>query len=74
MDEATKVNNEIASKLNDEAKAKIKSSGVTTIHELTPDQRRQWVAAMKPVWAKFEGAIGKDLIDAAVKANNPKTN
>ncbi len=25
--------------------------------------------AMKPVWAKFEGEIGKDLIDAAQKAN-----
>jgi C4-dicarboxylate-binding protein DctP len=24
---------------------------------------------MKPVWDKFEGDIGKDLIDAAVGAN-----
>jgi C4-dicarboxylate-binding protein DctP len=72
--ESTKVNNDIANKLNDDAKAKIQASGVTTIHQLTPDQRRQWVAAMKPVWAKFEGAIGKDLIEAAEAANKPKTN
>jgi len=74
MDGATKFNNETASKLNEDAKAKIKASGVTTIHVLTPEQRAAWVAAMKPVWAKFEGAIGKDLIQAAEAANKPKTN
>lgn len=36
---------------------------------LTDDMRQQWVDAMKPVWAKFEDEIGKDLIDAAVAAN-----
>lgn len=30
---------------------------------------KQWRDAMKPVWKKFEGEIGKDLIDAALKAN-----
>ncbi|WP_322516601.1 TRAP transporter substrate-binding protein [Rhodopseudomonas palustris] len=74
MDEATKVNNDVAGKLNDEAKQKIAASGVSKIHQLTPEQRKQWVTAMKPVWAKFEGAIGKDLIDAAVASNESKTN
>ena len=37
-----------------------------TIRTLTPEQRQIWVDAMKPVWAKFEGDIGKDLIDAAM--------
>ncbi|TYC72279.1 DctP family TRAP transporter solute-binding subunit [Stappia sp. BW2] len=41
-----------------------------TIRELTPEQRKAWVEAMKPVWKKFEGDIGKDLIDAAVASNN----
>ena len=36
-----------------------------TIRELTADQRSQWVSTMKPVWDKFEGDIGKDLIEAA---------
>lgn len=74
MDEATKTNNEIANQLNEDAKKKVQASGVTTIHQLTAAQRQEWVKAMKPVWAKFEGEIGKDLIAAAVKANSPKTN
>ena len=36
------------------------------IRELTPEQRAEWVGVMKPVWEKFEGDIGKDLIDAAM--------
>jgi C4-dicarboxylate-binding protein DctP len=42
----------------------------STIRELTPEQRKAWVGAMKPVWDKFEGDIGKDLIDSAVASNN----
>ena len=61
MAEATKVNNEIAEKLNVEAKKKIAGSGVTTIHQLTPAQHKAWVDAMHPVWKKFEGQIGKDI-------------
>jgi C4-dicarboxylate-binding protein DctP len=40
-----------------------------TVRELTPEQRAQWVETMKPVWAKFEGDVGKDMIDAAVASN-----
>ncbi|MFA6264631.1 MAG: TRAP transporter substrate-binding protein [Pseudolabrys sp.] len=74
MDEATKVNNDTAGQINEDAKKKIQASGTSTIHTLTADQRKKWVAAMKPVWAKFEGEIGKDLIAAAESANKPKTN
>jgi C4-dicarboxylate-binding protein DctP len=74
MDAATATNNEIASKLNEEAKQKIIASGVTTVHQLTPEQQAQWQQAMKPVWAQFEGEIGNDLIQAALSANRPKTN
>jgi C4-dicarboxylate-binding protein DctP len=28
-----------------------------------------WRKAMEPVWKKFEGEIGRDLVDAAQKAN-----
>jgi C4-dicarboxylate-binding protein DctP len=72
--EATEVNNDIANKLNVDAKKKIAASGVTTIHELTPAQHAAWVKAMHPVWAKFESKIGKDIIDAAVASNGPPTN
>ena len=29
-----------------------------------------WVDALKPVWSKFEGDVGKDLIDAAQTSRN----
>ncbi len=74
MAEATATNNEIANQLNEDAKKKIQASKTSKIHQLTAAQRQEWVKAMKPVWAKFEKEIGKDLIEAAVKSNNPKTN
>ncbi len=40
------------------------------IRTLTPEQRTEWVKTMKPVWDKFEGDIGKDLIDAAAGAGS----
>lgn len=46
----------------------IKAGGV--VRELTPEQRKVWVDTMKPVWSKFEGDIGKDLIDAAAATND----
>jgi C4-dicarboxylate-binding protein DctP len=66
---ATKTNNEIADQFNARDKKRIVDSGVTTIHQLTPDQRGKWKKAMEPVWKRFEGEIGKDLIAAAEKAN-----
>ncbi|NJM35056.1 MAG: TRAP transporter substrate-binding protein [Rhodomicrobium sp.] len=69
MAEATLVNNDIANKLNEEAKAKIQAAGTSEIHQLSAEQRKAWREAMKPVWAKFESNIGKDLIEAASTAN-----
>jgi C4-dicarboxylate-binding protein DctP len=69
MDAATKVNNDVADKLNAEAKKKIAATSGVTIHQLNADQRGQWKKAMEPVWKKFEDDIGKDLIQAALKAN-----
>ena len=39
------------------------------VRTLTPAQRQAWVDAMKPVWKKFEGDIGADLMEAALKSN-----
>jgi len=66
---ATKVNNENADKLNAEAMKKVAAAPHVTIHHLTEAQHAAWVKAMHPVWTKFEKRIGKDVIDAAVKAN-----
>lgn len=48
----------------------IESGGV--VRTLTPEQRQAWVEAMKPVWKKFEGDIGADLMEAAMKSNGNK--
>ncbi len=40
------------------------------IVELTPEQRADWVAAMKPVWAQFADEVGQENIDAAQAIND----
>ena len=64
----SKTRNADSSRVNDEAKAAIIAAG-GVVRTLTSEQRTQWVDAMKPVWAKFEGDIGTDLIAAAQAAN-----
>ena len=39
------------------------------ILELSSVQVGEWRTAMKPVWKKFEGQIGKDIIEAAAASN-----
>ncbi|MBC8212186.1 MAG: DctP family TRAP transporter solute-binding subunit [Gammaproteobacteria bacterium] len=64
----TEERNNDSAKVNQEAKANIVNAG-GIIRELTPAQRKEWVNAMKPVWKKFEGDIGEDLMEAALKSN-----
>lgn len=47
----------------------ILASGRTKIHTLTDEQAAQWAAAMKPVWKRFEGDVGKENIDAVLSCN-----
>lgn len=67
--EANAHGNKIAADLNEGDKQKIIASGRSQVLTLTPEERAQWVEAMKPVWKKFEDEIGKDLIEAAVASN-----
>jgi C4-dicarboxylate-binding protein DctP len=69
LKEVTEARNAESYAVNQENRKLILDAG-GTIRELTPEQRQQWVEAMKPVWAQFEGDIGADLIDAAQAANN----
>ena len=69
LDEVTVSVNQHAAKLNQDAKQAIAASGTSEIIELTPQQRADWREAMQPVWKKFEGDIGADLIKAAQDAN-----
>jgi len=69
LDEVTVAANKQADELNQADKQRIIDAGTTEIIDLTPEQREMWREAMKPVWKKFEGEIGADLIKAAEAAN-----
>ncbi|MFM4805187.1 TRAP transporter substrate-binding protein [Aeromonas bivalvium] len=71
LDESVAYGNKIAAEKDSEDKAAIFASGKSQLVTLTDAERNQWVEAMKPVWQQFEGAIGKELLDAAVAANQP---
>jgi C4-dicarboxylate-binding protein DctP len=69
MAEATAYGNKIANDINEGDKKRIAEAGKAKIQKLTKDDIAAWRKAMEPVWKKFEGDIGRDLIDAALKSN-----
>lgn len=69
VEEVTTEVNKQADDLNQGDKQRILAAGTTEIITLTPEQRAAWREAMRPVWKKFEGEIGADLIKAAEAAN-----
>ncbi|MYN14662.1 DctP family TRAP transporter solute-binding subunit [Pusillimonas sp. TS35] len=69
MKEATVYANGEAAKLNKEDRQRIIDAKKAKVQVLSKDDVAAWRKAMEPVWKKFEGDIGKDLIDAAQKAN-----
>jgi len=64
MAEVTATRNAESTAVNEENKQKVIEAG-SPVRALTADQRQAWVDALKPVWAKFAGDIGQDVIDAA---------
>jgi C4-dicarboxylate-binding protein DctP len=69
VDEVTKDANAKVAETEAMNRQRIADTG-EVIRVLTPEQRKAWVDTMKPVWDKFSGDIGQDLIDAAVASNN----
>lgn len=67
--EVTGIRNADSTAVNEANKKLIVEAG-SEVRQLTPEQRAQWVEAMKPVWTQFEGDIGADLIEAAQAANS----
>ena len=67
--EVTAEVNKLAEELNQGDKQRIVDAKTTEIIQLTPEQRKLWVDAMKPVWKEFEGQIGADLIKSAEASN-----
>ena len=68
LSEVAETRNSESTRVNEEAKQAIIAAG-GEVRTLTAEQRSKWVEAMRPVWAKFEGDIGADLINAAQAAN-----
>lgn len=69
MAEATQYANEEASKLNARDKQLIIDAGKAKVVQLSKDDVAAWRKSMEPVWKKFEGEIGADLIQAAQSSN-----
>jgi C4-dicarboxylate-binding protein DctP len=69
MDEATKYGNGIANQFNERDMKRIQEAGKAKIQPLSKSDLAAWQKAMEPVWKRFEPEIGKDLIQAALKAN-----
>ncbi len=67
--EATAYANRVALEKAVSDRQKIVDSGRSTILTLSTDERVQWVEAMRPVWAQFEDVIDRELIEAALAAN-----
>ena len=66
--EVTEMRNGESTQVNEEAKAAIIAAG-GEVRSLTPEQREEWVAVMKPVWDQFKDDVGQDNIDAAQAIN-----
>jgi len=69
MAEATAYGNKLANDINEADKKKIAEAGKAKIQKLSKEDVAAWRKAMEPVWKKFEGDIGRDPIDAALKSN-----
>ena len=69
MDESIAYGNKVAFQEALDFKDKIIADKKAEVVPMTKEQKAAWRTAMKPVWKKFEGEIGKDLITAAEKAN-----
>jgi len=68
LQEVTETRNSESAKVNAQSMQRVIDAG-GVVRTLTPEQRQEWVVAMKPVWKKFEGDIGADLIEAAEASN-----
>ena len=68
LNEVTTERNAAVGQVDADARQSVLDAG-GVIRELTPEQRQEWVDAMKPVWSQFEGDVGADNIAAAQDIN-----
>jgi C4-dicarboxylate-binding protein DctP len=68
MKEATEYADKLAQDMDVKYLGDIKAAGTTTIHELTPQQRKAWKDKLVTIYPEFYDSIGKDLIEGAMAA------
>ncbi len=68
MSEVTQTRNKESFAVNESAKEAIIAAG-GVVRQLSAAQRQNWVDTMMPVWSKFSGDVGQDMIDAAQAIN-----
>lgn len=68
LEEVSQERNAAIAEVDAENRQAVLDAGAT-IRELTPEQRQEWVDAMKPVWEQFEGDVGAENIAAAQEIN-----
>ncbi|GAA0228589.1 C4-dicarboxylate TRAP substrate-binding protein DctP [Castellaniella daejeonensis] len=66
---ATEHANKLAAEINDRDRQRIADAGKAKIQTLSKRDIAAWREAVRPVWAKFSGQIGEDLI-AKARASN----
>ncbi|GAB4212560.1 MAG: C4-dicarboxylate TRAP substrate-binding protein DctP [Rhodoferax sp.] len=69
MNESIAFGNKVAFDEDKAFREKVIKDNKAKVMPISPENLKAWRTAMQPVWKKFEGEIGKDLIDAALKAN-----
>ncbi|HZI84440.1 MAG TPA: TRAP transporter substrate-binding protein [Casimicrobiaceae bacterium] len=65
--EATEFENQLSLKENEDAIAKVKASGKTTVYALTAEEQAAWQKALLPVHREMESRIGKPLIESVYR-------
>ena len=68
LKEVSQERNAAVNDLEAEARDAIEATG-TVVRELTPEQREQWVTALRPVWERFTPDVGAATVKAAQDAN-----
>jgi len=69
MAESIKFGNKVAFDEDMAFRDKVIKDNKAKVVPMTKEQLAAWRTAMQPVWKKFEGDIGKNMIDAALRAN-----
>lgn len=71
MVESIKYGNKVAFDEAATFRQKVIDANKAQVLPMTKAELAQWRQAMKPVWKQFEGEIGTDIINDALKANKP---